>query len=364
LRVLLSHVYAWPEVRRGGERYLHELASALQRSDHDVTILSTSEGPERRGIQLGVPVHYLQRRRIAPRRFGELSDEIAFGIESLLRMGGRKADVWHALGTADAAAASLVGRMRPTRSVFTDLGLPAQWWRDQRPDRRIFGYVASHVDRYICLSDVAAQALANDYGREASVIGGGVDLARFAPRASRCARPAVLYSGSLTEPRKRIGLLLDAAEILLKDIPSLQVWLSGPGSVERLLRGRSARLRGAVVDLGLGSPEEQAHHYARAWVTVLPSMNEAFGLALLESLACGTPIVATEDAGGPRDLIEAETGVLVQPTPRTLSEGIREALGLAADPLTVDACRTAARRHDWLTGVVPRMERLYSEVQP
>jgi hypothetical protein len=42
LRVVLTHVYAWPEVRRGGERYLHGLASALAWAGHAVDIVSTA----------------------------------------------------------------------------------------------------------------------------------------------------------------------------------------------------------------------------------------------------------------------------------------------------------------------------------
>src|SRR5919109_4204240 len=108
LRIALTHVYAWPGVRRGGERYLHEVAAALADAGHRVSIVTTAAESHRDRI-LGVDVTYLRRRRLLEDRFGSLSDEAAFGLQTLARGGLRGIDVWHALGTADAAAAALTG---------------------------------------------------------------------------------------------------------------------------------------------------------------------------------------------------------------------------------------------------------------
>src|ERR671919_48984 len=138
LRIALTHVYSWPEVRRGGERYLHELASALTGAGHRVTILSTARTPGRARV-LGVETRYVQRReRALARRFGELSAEVTFALQALARLATRSIDVWHALGTADAAAAAALGRVRGVRSVYTDLGISERSWRQLRPDRRLY----------------------------------------------------------------------------------------------------------------------------------------------------------------------------------------------------------------------------------
>ena len=65
LRIVLSHVYAWPEVRRGGERYLHELAAALAGGGHPVTILTSAPTGCRRA-EMGVPVVAVRRREFRP----------------------------------------------------------------------------------------------------------------------------------------------------------------------------------------------------------------------------------------------------------------------------------------------------------
>src|ERR1700756_5307424 len=69
LRVLLTHTYCWPEVRRGAERYIHELGAALVDAGHEVQIIATAPHAAK-GSVLDVPVQRL-RRRDGPARYQE-----------------------------------------------------------------------------------------------------------------------------------------------------------------------------------------------------------------------------------------------------------------------------------------------------
>ena len=358
LRIVLSHSYCWPEVRRGGERYLHEVGSALARAGHSVRILSTAPVPGRTSVD-GVPVTRLRTRSLATSRFGAQAEEAAFGVQAGLWMALRKMDVWHALGVPDAAAASVLGKITRTRSVFTALGLPLKWYWDLRPDRRLHDLVVRRVDSYICLSRAAAAALDEGWGRAGELVGGGVALERFVPAPARHDRPTLLYSGTFTEKRKNLQLLLEAVAILRRKHGDLELWLSGQGDLSSLLAEAPTAARGAIVSIGVGGREEQALRYGRAWVTVLPSHNEAFGLALLESLACGTPIVALAGGGGPNDLVEPGVGVASGPSAAELAVACEAAIELAVRPETVDACRAVAARYDWDRAIVPRLESIY-----
>jgi len=358
LRVVLSHAYCWPEVRRGGERYLHEVGAALARAGHSVRILSTGSAPGHAVIE-GVPVTRLRTRSLAPGRFGAQAEEVAFGVQAGLWMAPRKVDVWHALGVPDAAAASALGRVRGFRSVTTALGIPLKWYWDQRPDRRLHELVVKRVGAYVCLSQAASAALREGWDRAGEIVGGGVALERFRPAAARHDRPALLYSGTFTEKRKNLHLLLEAVAILRKKRADLELWLSGPGDPSPLIAAAPAAAQEAVVQMGVGEQDEQALLYGRAWVTVLPSENEAFGLALVESLACGTPIVALATGGGPSDVIEPGVGVASGPSAVELAEACERALELAGRRETVEACRAVAARYDWDKAIVPRLEAIY-----
>lgn len=356
--MVLSHVYSWPEVRRGGERYLHELGYALASRGHRVTILSTG-GASGRGEVLGVPVTRFRRRRLPRRYLAGQAEEVMFGLQGAVWALPRRLGVWHALGTADAAAASVLGRAKGFRSVHTSLGIPDKAWWSDRPDKALHELVVKRVDSYICLSEAAASGLRAGWGRDGDVLGGGVDVGRFVPQRTRHARPALLYSGTLSDERKGLRLLLEAVAVLRKGYPDVELWLSGPGDPSRFIEAAPVEARDAAVELGLGTEEEQATRYGRAWVTVLPSKHEAFGLSLVESLACGTPIVALADGGGPAEIVRPGVGSLSGSTPAELAEACAAAIELARLPDTVDACRAISEQHDWQRAVAPRIERIY-----
>lgn len=369
MRIAVSSVHCWPDVRRGGERYAHELAAALARAGHRVTLLSTGAAPGSDTV-LGVPVRRLPVRRL-PRRggwpepWGDLAVEAAFGLQAGAHLGpaalAGRLDVWHATSTGDGAAAALAGlAARGVRTVFTDHGFPAARSRDARPDRRAHRTVVRSIDDYVCVSTAAAQFLQADYGRSAAVVPPGVRLAEHAPAARRNARPTVLYAGSLTEPRKGLPLLLAAVALLRKELPDVDLELLGPGDPAAVLAAAPAAGRAAVTTCRLVDDAELRERYARAWVTVLPSVAESFGMTLVESLASGTPVVALTDGGGPADVVRPEVGRLAARTPEALAAALAAAVELAERPGTAEACRGRAADFDWDAAVVPAFERIYA----
>jgi phosphatidylinositol alpha-mannosyltransferase len=246
------------------------------------------------------------------------------------------------------------------RSVYTDLGITARSWREQRPDRRLYDLVVRRADRYICLSDAAARSVRHDYARAVEVLGGGVEMTDFTPAESRDPTPTLLFPSNVDEPRKNFPLLLDALAILRDRRPGVQLLLAGPGDPKPFLDAAPARAREAVVRVGVGDLADLPAIYGKAWATVLPSSGEAFGLVVLESLACGTPVVTLDD-GGPAELVRPGVGAVAEGTAASLADACEQALALAEDADTVERCRAAAEPHDWRRGVVPRLERLYCE---
>ncbi len=349
MRIVLSHVYSWPEVRRGGERYLHELGAALLRAGHHVRIESTAPSASQEDV-LGVPV----------RRFARKSDDLFAAERDLGRRIARAhalrgIDAWHALGTGDAAAAARYARRRHARSIYTDLGGPLRSYRETRPDHDAFEYAVAHLDEYVCLSEATCELLKKDYDREGVVVTGGVDLAHFHPRHERTQAPTVLFASANDEPRKNLPLLLEAFDLVLEQT-SARLVLAGPGDPSEVLQGATDRVRAAVDVIDPSSDLVDA--YSRAWVTVLPSLREAFGLVLVESLACGTPIVAVAGSGGPEEIVREGIGTLATEATRgALADALLQALQLDDR----DACRAEATlRYDWDDAIVPRLTRLYA----
>lgn len=355
LAVALTATYAWPEVRRGGERYLHELAASLVRRGHRVHIVATAPTAGRDEV-LGVPVRLVGRHRAARRLLGPRGDELWFGAQALARVPRASLDVWHALTVGDAAAAGVAGRCGGPRSVFTALGIPTLPGRG--PAGALHRLALATVDRYVCLSDRAAAPLRETVDRSLDVVGAGVDTHRFRPGGARHDQPVLLFASDASAPWKNLPLLLAACDPVVAARPDLEIWLAGPGDPTAAVTAATPRVRDRVTRTRIATPDEVAELYGRAWVTALPSRNEAFGMVALESLACGTPAVVLEGEG-PATFVDASVGARAAPDAGSLAEAILGALELASVPDVAEACRARALEHGWDEVVVPALEEVY-----
>lgn len=359
VRIALTHAYCWPEVRRGAERFLPSLGAALARRGHEVVHYSSAWRPGRE-VVAGVTTVRLRRRHEEQYRH-----EADFGRMVGPRLAAGRFDAVHSLQRRDAVASIRAARLhRNRRTVFTDLGLPerAYWERVGRKEARAVERVVGGIDVYSGMSRCALDQLEREYGRtDGVVVPGGVDTEAFAPAAQRAPKPAVLFSGAFAEPIKEVALLLRALPLVAATEPEVELWLSGPGDATALLEGAPPEARERTRVLGLGEAAEQPDRYGRAWATCLPTRHDSFGMVLVESLACGTPIVTTT-RGAPPELVEPGiTGELCEPgDPGALAGALTRALALARRPETVGACRASAERFDWDGAIAPLAERLYS----
>ena len=122
--------------------------------------------------------------------------------------------------------------------------------------------------------------------------------------------------------RKRVGLLVEAAAALRGAIPNLEVRIVGNGPCDAAWRALAARLKlqRTVTWLGDISRNALAAEYNRAHVFCLPSVQEGFGIVLLEAMAAGKAIVAARAAAIPE---AAPHATLVEPeSAESLAAGI------------------------------------------
>lgn len=179
----------------------------------------------------------------------------------------------------------------------------------------------------------------------------------------------VLFIGTL-EARKNVGVLLDAYSRLLERrrvVPSLV--LAGratPAAKDWLARLSRAPLAGHVRHLGYVADREQT--YAGARLLVLPSLDEGFGIPVLEAMAAGVPVIAADRGALPEVLGDA--GVLVDPDdPEQLAIGLERLLtdrefalkcaeaGLARARGFSWQCAAASLRRAYEAAVATRRER-------
>jgi glycosyltransferase involved in cell wall biosynthesis len=188
-------------------------------------------------------------------------------------------------------------------------------------------------DATVALSAAARDAFKRWLGVDTEVIPPPVDTQAFTPDPSkRAADPTIVCAADPNEPRKRVALLREAFALVRRERPQARLILDGRAKPGPGIETRALDDRAALADV-----------YREAWVSALPSRGEAFGLVLVEAMACGTPVVATND-GGMREVVADErTGRLFDgDDPAALATALLEAIDLAGDPATPAACRARA----------------------
>ncbi|GIE85818.1 Glycosyltransferase involved in cell wall bisynthesis [Actinoplanes regularis] len=163
------------------------------------------------------------------------------------------------------------------------------------------------------------------------------------PAAGRSGYPCLVVLGRLV-PHKRVEYAMDALAALTPHLPGLRLVVAGRGWWEPRLREYSARLGvEARVDFAGYVSEGRKHELlSYAWVVLVPSLKEGWGLTILEAAARGTPAIAFRAAGGVCDAIrDGRTGLLADDP----DDFVAKAGWLLADEAARRRMGTAARAY-------------------
>ena len=362
LRVALLAPAFFPEVRRGGERLVRELAGDLIERGHRPRLITSHRGLPSRTVEDGLPIARHPRLpiegRLARRAFEDYLTHVPFSYLDLCRGDD---EIAHATHAPDAAAAGRWSERTGRPAVFTFLGLPT---RTGIAQRRLRAELLTRATRgcaaTVAISRTAADGFRRWLGVDARVIHPSVDLEAFHPQAERAPEPTIVCLADPGAENKRVPLLTEGFAIARRSRPDARLLLQQPSDP-----GLAARLAASVPGVELIDPDgraELARTYASAWVSALPSWGEAFGLVLVEALACGTPVVGSALGAIPEVVDRDSIGRLFSgDDPAAVADALLGAFELAEDPATRDACRQRAA--DFSTERMgEEYERLYLEL--
>ena len=176
------------------------------------------------------------------------------------------------------------------------------------------------LDAIVASSEAAAAAIRDRFSRRAAR--GRLSRHRHDPvqhrRRARRAADGLLPRPPSRSPAKRVEMVARAHALVRERIPEARLVLAilpGPSAAGLDPRGAGVEIR------PIRSDEELEACYREAWVSVLASREEPFGLVLVESLACGTPVIGTR-SGGITEIIgpDAEVGGLFDGGAEELAE--------------------------------------------
>lgn len=351
---LLNPVY-WPEVRRGSERFARGLADGLIERGNSVRLITSFPARPSTTVEDGMEVVRVWRPPIENRLRRRLYEEhLAHVPFSYLALRRGDADVVDALYPTDALAALRHKQETGTPAVLSYMGIPHRVSLANRRQRKeIVVKACRECDAVVALSETAAEGFRTWLGVDPHVIAPPVDTDFFVPAPDlRAEVPTILCAADHTQPRKRVGLLVEAFETVRRKHPDARLLLSR-GSVPSQWAGVKGVTEIDIDDRGALVAANQL-----AWVHALPSWGEAFGLVLAEALACGTPVV-----GGQPEVVGGEdTGrVFTGDELNDLVGVLLDAIELAGRPGTAAACR--ARAEQWSVGAcASAYESLYKSV--
>lgn len=360
MRTIVQITPYYPPHLGGLERVVSHLARE-QAKQHDVRVLTTalgSAGAPHNALEGGVMVH---RHRAVEAAHTAIAPGLPVHLARLPRDAVLHLHCAHALLPE---AVALAARLRGTRFVLHfhldvdasgPLGALLPYYK-----KHVFGRVLRAAAGVIALTDAQAAFLTQTYRVPADrvhVVPNGVAETYFMPpRVPEPGPLGLLYVGRL-DAQKNVARLLDALSLARQDI---RLRIIGDGELRGRLEAHAERLGLRNVEFSGGLlGEDLVKAYADADAFVLPSDREGMPLVVLEAMAAGLPVIAT-DVPGTRELVEG-AGVLATPEPAALAEAIDS---VAADlPLRARmalASTERARAHSW--GIVARLvEDVYAE---
>jgi len=344
--------YSW-DVPGGVQFHVRDLAEVLQARGHGVSVLAPADDDTPLPAYVvpagrAVPVPY--NGSVARVNFGPLS---AARVRRWLREGGF--DVLHIHEPATPSL-SLLACWAATGAIVATFHTANLRSRAMSAAYPILEPALEKIGARVAVSEDARRTLVEHVGGDAVLIPNGVFVDRFAaaePREEwRGAGGTLGFIGRLDEERKGLPTLLAALTDVVAARPGVRLLVAGRGDEEEAVEDLAPEVRAAVTFLGVVSEVDKARLLRTVDAYVAPNLGgESFGIVLVEAMAAGAPVVASDlDAFG-RVLDGGRVGVLF-PT------GDTAALAAALLRLLDDAPRRAAlstaaaawvRRYDWAT---------------
>ena len=301
--------YAW-DVPGGVSAHIRDQAETLIEMGHDVSVITPVEDPD------SLPPYAVDGGRPRSVPYNGSVARLTFGVKATARV--RR---WIREGEFDV--------LHVHEPLAPSLGVLACWSARgpmvatvhssiERSRVLVTGYYLAQtalekISALVAVSEHARRTIVDHLGGDAVLIPNGVRVDHYqdAQPLREWPGPAIGFLGRMDEPRKGLPILLEAFAGIRARIPDAILVLIGPGEPDEVLGDVPAALRSGIVVLGRLNEADKARALASLSVYVAPNTGgESFGIVLLEAMAAGAPVVASDLDAFARVLDEGRCGAL------------------------------------------------------
>jgi len=326
VRIGIVCPYAF-DVPGGVQFHVRDLAEFFLAEGHEVRVLAPVDDPD-----ADLPAYVTSCGRAVPVRYNGSVARLTFGpvtssrVSRWLEDGDFDVLHLHEPITPSASLMALWASTEPVVATFHTSNLRSRAMHAANP---LLRPSTEKIRARIAVSEEARRTVRRHLGGDAYIIPNGVDTSRFRPDGATTRwsgtpdRPVLAFLGRIDEPRKGLAVVLAAMPRILDALPGTRLVVAGPGDVEEASAGLDPRVRAATEFLGSVSEDDKIALLRSADLYVAPHTGgESFGIVLVEAMAAGAPVLASD--------LEAFTAVLGDgPAGRTFPNGDGVALAEA-----------------------------------
>lgn len=331
MRIGIVCPYSW-DIPGGVSAHVADLAEALIRMGHFVSVLAPAEFDEL------LPAYVVSTGKPRAVKYNGSVARLSFGP-----IAARKVSKWIEEGEFDVL--HVHEPLAPSLSVLACWAakgpIVATWHSSMDKSRmmltlsKLAQTAMEKVSARIAVSEAARATLIKHIDGDAVVIPNGVDVSSFRNAKPMFGWPgrnlSIVFLGRGDEPRKGLAVLVEAYPEIRKKFPEIRLLIAGPGEPDNTLKSLSREDRASVTVLGMVAPQDKASVLASGTIYVAPNTGgESFGIVLLEAMAAGTPVVASDLEAFKRVLDNGKAGITFEnENPADLAKVI---LDLLANP--------------------------------
>lgn len=350
MKIALVYDLIYPFTRGGVERRISDLAIQLANRGHDVHVFGTKQwdGPDR-VVRHGVTFHGVRDADPVHSRSGRRSIRqalvIAWSLYRSLRIESFDVVDVQAMAPLACVATLLAGQASGNTTVVTWHEVWGRYWLRYMGALGIFGMAAEKAiihlgSHHAAVSQSTLTKLSELGVHEVTFLPNGVDLAQIDAVDAAAESSDVVYIGRLVG-HKNVGMLIEAVEQMARHGLKPTVRIVGDGPQREELDELATELDNVSFAGEIETDDEVISLLKAASVFAFPSVREGFGLAALEALACGLPVITVEHPdNAATDFVRSGlNGIVVKPdlaafadalTLLLTDESLRETLSINA----------------------------------